>query len=61
MSTQIDKKVFYFNNNPKCILSYDYIAIPLNLSDQVHPKKLQEQNFQRKKNVQHRKCFKCMF
>lgn len=35
MSTQIHKKVFYFNNNPKLnsnILSYHYETIPFKLS-----------------------------
>lgn len=62
MSTQIHKKVFYFNNNPKCMLSYDYIAIPFNLSEPAHPNKaIETKKFKEGKNVQHMKCFKCTF
>lgn len=60
MSTQIDKKVFYFNNNPERMLSYDYIAIPFNLSEPAHPQQsYRNKNFKEQKNVQHMKCFKC--
>lgn len=51
MSTQIHKKVFYFNNNPKCMLSYGYIAIPFNLSEPAHPNKAIETKISEKEKM----------
>lgn len=51
MSTQIHKKVFYFNNNPKCMLSYGYIAIPFNLSEPAHPNKAIETKISKKEKT----------